>query len=111
MAANHFDLNAKSLVHAWFVDDFCGTGLTEQLVYIMENIMKWGPSFGYFPSPEKSWLVCSAESEPFAQYGFKAKNLEIQYMRDTRYLGVHIGAEAMRKQHGSSQRWSSGRQQ
>jgi len=85
MAANHFEPTARNSVQAWFADDFCGAGRTEQLVSIMENLVKWGPSFGYFPSPEKSWLVCSAEAEPFARHSFEAKGLEIQYTRGTRY--------------------------
>ena len=54
MAANHFEPTARNSVQAWFADDFCGAGRTEQLVSIIENLVKWGPSFGYFPSPEKS---------------------------------------------------------
>jgi hypothetical protein len=80
-------------VQAWFADDSCGAGRSEQLVSIIENLVKWGPSFGYFPSPEKSWLLCSEEAEPFARHSFEEKGLEIQYTRGTRYLGAHIGAE------------------
>ena len=56
--------------------------------------MQWGPSLGYFPEPEKSWLVCESKMEEYAHCTFDREELvAIQITHGMRYMGGRIGTE------------------
>ena len=59
----------------------------------MKDLVRWGPSFGYFPEPKQSWLVCDPKIEDYARRIFGQEDLAIQITYGMRYLGGHIGTE------------------
>ena len=54
--------------------------------------MKFGPQYGYFPEPGKSYYICKAEDEEAACQAFESFGLDINYSRGQRYLGGFIGS-------------------
>ncbi len=54
--------------------------------------MKFGPPYGYFPKPGKSYYICKAEDEPTARQAFESFGLKINYSRGQGYLGCFIGS-------------------
>ena len=54
--------------------------------------MKFGPQYGYFPEPGKSYYVCKAEDEDAAHQAFDSYGLDINYSRGQRYLDGFIGS-------------------
>jgi hypothetical protein len=55
-------------------------------------LMKFGPQYGYFPEPGRSYYICKAEDEDVAHQAFESFGLEINYSRGQRYLGGFIGS-------------------
>ena len=51
-----------------------------------------GPNFGYFPEPEKSYLVVHPHYVNKAKYFFKGYNIKI--VTGHRFLGGYVGSEA-----------------
>jgi hypothetical protein len=54
--------------------------------------VKFGPQYGYFPEPGKSYYICKAEDEEAARQAFESFGLDINYSRGQRYLGGFIGS-------------------
>jgi hypothetical protein len=59
--------------------------------------VKFGPTYGYFPEPSKSYYICKAEDEDAAHVAFESYGLKINYSRGQRYLGGFIGS-ALKKE-------------
>jgi hypothetical protein len=53
--------------------------------------VKFGPQYGYFPEPGKSYYICKAEDEDTARQAFESFGLDINYSRGQHYLGGFIG--------------------
>ncbi|KAL3809437.1 hypothetical protein ACHAXA_004006 [Cyclostephanos tholiformis] len=58
----------------------------------LDFLMKFGPSYGYFPEPGKSHYICKAEDKPAARQAFEGFGLKINYLRGQRYLGGFTGS-------------------
>jgi nucleoside-diphosphate-sugar epimerase len=54
--------------------------------------VKFGPQYGYFPDPGKSYYICKAEDEDAARQACESFGLDINYLRGQRYLGGFIGS-------------------
>ncbi len=61
-------------------------------------LVKFGPPYGYFPKPGKSYYICKAEDEPAAHQAFKSFGLKINYSRGQRYLGGFIGSAQQKEE-------------
>ena len=58
----------------------------------LDFLVKFGPQYGYFPKPGKSYYICKAEDEDAARQAFESFGLDINYSRGQRYLGGFIGS-------------------
>jgi hypothetical protein len=58
---------------------------------------QFGPTYGYFPEPSKSYYICKAEDEEVARAAFGGFGLKINYSRGQRYLGGFIGSAKMKE--------------
>ena len=58
----------------------------------LDFLVKFGPTYRYFPEPSKSYYICKAEDEEVARAAFEGFGLEINYSRGQRYLGGFIGS-------------------
>ena len=56
---------------------------------------RYGPSVGYFPSPEKSWCIVPAAEEEAARAAHDAEGVCPRFTRGHRYVGGFVGSDAM----------------
>jgi len=47
------EVEEPASTQAIFSDDYCSAGRIDNQVEVMKDLVRWGPSFGYFPEPEK----------------------------------------------------------
>ncbi|KAL7426097.1 hypothetical protein ACHAXH_000232 [Discostella pseudostelligera] len=57
----------------------------------------FGPKYGYFADPSKSYYICKGEDEAVAKREFEQLNLDINFSRGERYLGGFIGSGASKE--------------
>lgn len=60
-----------------FADDLTAVGKCESLILWWENLKKNGPLFGYFPQPQKSWLIVKEQYVEKANELFRNTNIQI----------------------------------
>ena len=75
-----------------YCDDVGAAGRALPNARCLDFLVKFGPTYGYFPEPGKSHYICKAEDEPAARQAFEGFGLEINYSRGQRYLGGFIGS-------------------
>ena len=78
---------AKKLFYA---DDGAGGGTLDQVLCWWNEIQKLGPSFGYFPTPSKTWLIVKPEFLEKAKVVFADSDINITD-QGHKYLGSYIG--------------------
>ncbi|KAL7546220.1 hypothetical protein ACHAWF_009556, partial [Thalassiosira exigua] len=61
-----------------------------------KELIRVGPMFGYYPEPNKSWVVCSLGSEANAKEAFEVEGLQVRHCRGDRYIRGFVGSAAMR---------------
>jgi hypothetical protein len=66
-------------------------------VRCLDFLVKFGPTYGYFPEPSKLYYICKAEDEDAAHEAFESYGLKINYSRGQHYLGGFIGS-ALKKE-------------
>ncbi len=76
----------------WYCDDAGAAGKALSNAQRLDFLVKFGPPYGYFSEPGKSYYICKAEDEPAARQTFESFGLEINYSRGQRYLGGFIGS-------------------
>ena len=80
----------------WYADDVSGAGNAvdnaECMLFLKEN----GPTYGYFPEPEKSLHICKMEDEAAVKVAFYSQGLKVKFVRGARYLGGYIGGKVHR---------------
>ncbi len=74
----------------WYCDNAGAAGKALPNAQCLDFLVKFGPPYGYFPKPGKSYYICKAEAEPTACKAFESFGLEINYSRGQRYLGGFI---------------------
>ena len=47
-------INAKQI---WFADDAAAGGSVSQLKEWWDKLLELGPAYGYYPNPQKTWLI------------------------------------------------------
>jgi hypothetical protein len=72
------------IVQNWYADDASAIGNLEHVKVWIEKLIQRGPAYGYFPEPQKSYLVVSPD------YVEKAKLLFTGH----RFLGGFVGDDA-----------------
>ncbi len=76
----------------WYCDNAGMAGKALPNAQCLNFLVKFGPPYGYFPEPRKSYYICKAEDEPVARLSFESFGLEINHLRGQRYLGGFIGS-------------------
>ena len=77
----------------WFADDASAGGKINQLKEWWSKLIRFGPAFGYYPNPSKTWLLVKEEylevaEEVFAEYGINIAST------GRKHLGSAIGNNA-----------------
>ena len=57
-------------------------------------VSRFGPSLGYFPEPEKSYVVVPEADEAAAKTAMADDGLTMRYTRGHRYVGGFVGSAA-----------------
>ena len=84
-------LSKGSIKQIWYADDAAAVGKVSQLREWWEMLTKEGPSFGYFPNPNKTWLVTKEGFHTLGSSTFDQTGVNIT--PDGRpYLGAAIGS-------------------
>jgi hypothetical protein len=76
----------------WYCNNAGAAGKALPNAQCLHFLVKFGPPYGYFPKPGKSYYICKAEDEPTACQAFESFGLEINYLRGQGYLGGFIGS-------------------
>ena len=92
----------------WYCDNAGAAGKALPNARCLDFLVKFGPQYGYFPKPGKSYYICKAKDEDTAHQVFESFGLDINYSRGQQYLGGFIGS-ARRRGSGWPGWWRSGR--
>jgi hypothetical protein len=76
----------------WYCDDAGAAGKALPNACCLDFLVKFGPQYGYFPEPGKSYYICKAKDEDVARQAFESFGLKINYSREQHYLGGFIGS-------------------
>ncbi len=76
----------------WYCNDADAAGKAVPNAQCLDFLVKFGPTYGYFPEPSKSYYICKAEDEGVARATIEGFGLEINYSRGQRYLGGFMGS-------------------
>jgi hypothetical protein len=85
------DSEPKSFTSAWFADDAQAGGKLAKLRSWWDLLVDFGPHFGYFPEPSKTWLVVKPDLLSEAKAIFADSG--VQFTTGHRDLGAFIGCE------------------
>ena len=88
----------NNIKHAAFADDISGAGKIEELRKWWENITTHGPLLGYYPNPDKSWLVVKQELFDKATEKFNDTGVNIT-TEGRKYPGGFIGTNQGKEKH------------
>ena len=75
-----------------YADDLAGGSKLEILREWWQRTTQYGPAFGYYPKPEKSWLVVKEDQLARAEEIFQGTNINIT-TDGQKYLGGFLGTE------------------
>lgn len=85
-----------TLHQQWYADDAAAIGVLEQIRDYFRELMEIGPTYGYFPEPDKSILIVQPHSKNQAQQFLQAESLKFKLRTGNRYLGGHVGEASSR---------------
>ena len=83
--------NNNTTKHVAFADDFTVAGKIHEIKDYWDSICNIGPKYGYFPKPEKSYLIVKDDHLLKVNDIFKHSNVKIT-STGQRYLGAVIGS-------------------
>jgi hypothetical protein len=89
--AEHLRRRCPGVLTPWYADDAASAGNAALCAEALKFLTKYGPIYGYYPEPEKSYYICKAEDEAQAKVAFYCLGLKVQFVRGKRYLGGFIG--------------------
>ncbi|KAL7479282.1 hypothetical protein ACHAW6_005018 [Cyclotella cf. meneghiniana] len=92
------------------MDGFALQGLASHVEELFHLLCRHGPSIGYFPEPEKCWVICPLSTEPQAHQVFDNASLPTSYCCGHRYVSGFIGSRMTQDEWLSSmiQKWVTG---
>jgi hypothetical protein len=61
----------------WYCDNAGAAGKMLPNAQCLDFLVKFGPQYGYFPKPGKSYYICKAEDEDTARLAFASFGLDI----------------------------------
>ena len=86
-------LRATNVKQAWYADDATAGGQLYEVHSWWTELNKFGPSFGYFPNPSKSWLTVKLNHLSTAQALFDGSGVNV-ITDGKRHLGTSIGSRS-----------------
>ncbi|KAL3768952.1 hypothetical protein ACHAWO_004062 [Cyclotella atomus] len=89
--AEHLKRAIPEALTPWYADDSAAAGPAESCARALVFLQEFGPYYGYYPEPEKSYFICTAEEEAQAKVAFYSYGLKVQFVRGLLYLGGFIG--------------------
>ena len=70
-------LQAHEAKQTWFADDATACGRSNELLEWFTDLKKFGPGFGYFVNPSKSWLIVKEDHLTIAKKVFDGTGINI----------------------------------
>ena len=80
----------KKIKHVAYADDLGGGSKLVKIREWWDKVVELGPKYGYFPKPEKSWLVVKENKEQEARQLFADTKVNIS-IEGRKYLGGFVG--------------------
>ena len=82
------------VIQPWYADDAAGAGRWQQLGLFYEDLLLYGPGFGYNPNPAKCKEVVRPSDVEAAELFFNTqRGWGFEIVTGTRYLGGYIGTK------------------
>ncbi|KAL7476750.1 hypothetical protein ACHAW6_002593 [Cyclotella cf. meneghiniana] len=99
-----------SVLQPWYLDIFALQGPSSCIVDLFHMLCHHCPSMGYFPKPEKCWVICPPSSEPHPFQVFNDASLPVSYCHRRQYVGRFVGSCTKRDEWLSPmiQKWVTG---
>jgi hypothetical protein len=89
--AEHLRRAVPEALTPWYADDSAAAGQAENCARCLAFLQEFGPFYGYYPEPEKSYFICTKEEEAQAKLAFYSYGLRVQVVRGKRYIGGFVG--------------------
>ena len=93
----------------WYCNDPGTASMALPNALCLDFLVKFGPQYGYFPEPGKSYYICKAEDEDAACQAFESFGLDINYSREGSANSAASLGVLRRRRNGWSGWWTSGR--
>ena len=77
----------------WYADDASAGGKMEELRAWWDKITRFGPEYGYYPNPAKTWLVVKEEHLEAARNTFGSSGIQVTTEGRQCTLGAPIGSK------------------
>ena len=87
----HLKSKFPNLHQSWYADDASAAGELVLIADYFRELMRMGPSFGYFPEPSKSILIVRSRTIQHAQSFLRTEGLSFKLKTGDRYLGGFVG--------------------
>ncbi|KAL7478846.1 hypothetical protein ACHAW6_004634, partial [Cyclotella cf. meneghiniana] len=94
----------------WYADDVALRGPASHAAELFHLLCRHGPSIGYFPEPEKCWVICPLSTELQACQVFDDASLPMSYCCGHRYVGRFVSSRVTQDEWLSPiiQKWVTG---
>ena len=88
-------------VQVWYADDAAAGGSLKSLRKFWDTLVQYGPAYGYFPKPSKTFLVVKLECHATASEVFEGTGVQLTedgedfaHKARQRHLGAAVGSPA-----------------
>ena len=89
-------IDVPETTHGAYADDTGAIGKLKALLIWWKQLVKVAPNIGYYPKPEKSWLIVKPERFQLAQAMFAGTKINIT-KEGQKHLGASIGTSTYKK--------------
>ena len=86
----------EGVTQSWYADDASASGTLTRLRSWWDKLQLTGPQFGYFPNPDKTWLVVKLDYAKIAKEQFQNTGIKIS-VDGQRHLGAAIRSQSFIK--------------
>ena len=83
---------SQDVKQCWYADDASAGGELQRIKDWWDGLTQLGPQYGYFPNPEKTWLVVKEEHYEAASATFAGSGIQLT-RHGRQYLGSAIGSD------------------